>query len=51
MERYSPAHRYPQSFGVKMIFEDPDKDLAIYFDYEVENTNPFKESLYDMPIK
>jgi hypothetical protein len=21
------------------------------FDYEVENTNPFKESLYDMPIK
>lgn len=36
MERYSPAHRYPQSFGVKMIFEDPDKDLAIYFTYEVE---------------
>ena len=36
MERYSPAHRYPQSFGVKMIFDDPDKDLAIYFDYEVE---------------
>lgn len=36
MERYSPAHRYPQSFGVKLIVEDPDKDLAIYFDYEVE---------------
>lgn len=36
MERYSPAHRYPQSFGVKMIFEDPDKDLAIYFNYAVE---------------
>lgn len=36
MERYSPAHRYPQSFGVKLIIEDPDKDLAIYFDYEVE---------------
>ena len=36
MERHSPAHRYPQSFGVKMIFEDPDKDLAIYFAYEVE---------------
>ncbi|MBX3010579.1 MAG: radical SAM protein [Caldilineaceae bacterium] len=36
MERYSPAHRYPQSFGVKLILEDPDKDLAIYFDYAVE---------------
>jgi len=36
MERYSPAHRYPQSFGVRLILEDPDKDLAIYFDYEVE---------------
>ena len=36
MERYSPAHRYPQSFGVKLIVEDPDKDLAIYFDYQVE---------------
>jgi anaerobic magnesium-protoporphyrin IX monomethyl ester cyclase len=36
MERDSPAHRYPQSFGVKVILEDPDKDLAIYFDYQVE---------------
>jgi radical SAM superfamily enzyme YgiQ (UPF0313 family) len=36
MERYSPAHLSPQSFGVKLILEDPDKDLAIYFDYEVE---------------
>jgi anaerobic magnesium-protoporphyrin IX monomethyl ester cyclase len=36
MERYSPAHRYPESFGVKRIIENPDKDLAIYFDYEVE---------------
>lgn len=35
MERYSPAHRYPDSFGVTLILEDPDKDLAIYFDYEV----------------
>lgn len=37
MERYSPAHRFPQSFGVKRIIEEPDKDLAIYFDYEVES--------------
>jgi radical SAM superfamily enzyme YgiQ (UPF0313 family) len=36
MERYSPAHRYPQSFKVKRIIEEPQKDLAIYFDYEVE---------------
>ena len=36
MERYSPAQVAPQSFGVKVILEDPDKDLAIYFDYEVE---------------
>jgi radical SAM superfamily enzyme YgiQ (UPF0313 family) len=36
MERYSPAHLAPQQFGVKLILEDPDKDLAIYFDYQVE---------------
>ncbi|OUC05058.1 hypothetical protein RY27_29610 [Litorilinea aerophila] len=36
MERYSPAHRFPELYGVKRIIEDPDKDLAIYFDYEVE---------------
>ncbi len=36
MERDSPAHRYPASFGVNLIFEDPDKDLAIYFDYDVD---------------
>lgn len=36
MERYSPAHRFPQSFKVKRIIEKPDRDLAIYFDYEVE---------------
>jgi len=35
MERDSPAHRYPESFGVNLIIEDPDKDLAIYFDYDV----------------
>ena len=35
MERDSPAHKYPESFGVKRVFEDPSKDLAIYFDFEV----------------
>jgi anaerobic magnesium-protoporphyrin IX monomethyl ester cyclase len=37
MERDSPAHRFPQSYKVKRILADPDKDLAIYFDYEVES--------------
>lgn len=45
MERYSPAHRFPQSFGVKRIIEEPAKDLAIYFDYEVESG--MNESLSD----
>lgn len=35
MERYSPAHRFPDQFGVNILEED-DKDLAIYFDYEVD---------------
>lgn len=35
MERYSPAHQFPQRFGVSKIIDEPDKDLAIYFDYEV----------------
>jgi anaerobic magnesium-protoporphyrin IX monomethyl ester cyclase len=37
MERYSPAHRSPDQYSVKRIIEEPDKDLAIYFDYEVES--------------
>ena len=36
MERYSPAHRFPQKFGVSRVVEEPEKDLAIYFDYEVD---------------
>jgi anaerobic magnesium-protoporphyrin IX monomethyl ester cyclase len=36
LERYAPAHRFPQRYGIKRIVQDPDKDLAIYFDYEVE---------------
>jgi anaerobic magnesium-protoporphyrin IX monomethyl ester cyclase len=37
MERYSPAHRYPSAYKVTRIIEERDKDLAIYFDYEVED--------------
>ena len=36
MERDSPAHRFPSAYKVKRIIEEPDKDLAIYFDYEVK---------------
>jgi radical SAM superfamily enzyme YgiQ (UPF0313 family) len=36
MERYSPAHRFPQNFGVSRVIEEEEKDLAIYFDYEVD---------------
>jgi anaerobic magnesium-protoporphyrin IX monomethyl ester cyclase len=35
MERYSPAHRFPGAYKVTRIIEERDKDLAIYFDYEV----------------
>ncbi len=35
LERYSPAHQAPREFGITRIIETPDKDLAIYFDYEV----------------
>jgi anaerobic magnesium-protoporphyrin IX monomethyl ester cyclase len=37
LERYSPAHRFPETYGIKRIIEDPARDLAIYFDYEVES--------------
>ncbi|HEY63851.1 MAG TPA: radical SAM protein [Caldilineae bacterium] len=37
LERYAPAHRFPGAYGIKRIIEDPTKDLAIYFDYEVES--------------
>lgn len=35
LERYAPVHRSPARFGVTRIIEDPGRDLAIYFDYEV----------------
>lgn len=37
LERYAPAHLEPAKFGVKRFFENPEKDLAIYFDYEPES--------------
>ena len=37
LERYAPAHLEPAKFGVRRIIESPEKDLAIYFDYELES--------------
>jgi radical SAM superfamily enzyme YgiQ (UPF0313 family) len=37
LERYAPAHLQPAKFGVKRVIEKPERDLAIYFDYEVES--------------
>lgn len=49
MERYSPAHRFPASFKVKRIIEKPERDLAIYFDYEVEEG--MDESMADLVME
>jgi radical SAM superfamily enzyme YgiQ (UPF0313 family) len=35
LERYAPAYRSPEKYGIKHIVRQPDRDLAIYFDYEV----------------
>jgi anaerobic magnesium-protoporphyrin IX monomethyl ester cyclase len=37
LERYAPAHRFPERYGIKRVVKASDKDLAIYFDYEVES--------------
>ena len=37
LERYSPAHLDPARFGIKRVIERPERDLAIYFDYEPES--------------
>ena len=35
LERYSPVHLDPHKFGINRVVDSPDRDLAIYFDYEV----------------
>lgn len=37
LERYAPAHLYPEKFGITKVIEKPENDLAIYFDYELES--------------
>jgi len=36
LERYAPAHRFPEKFGIRHIQTDPQRDLSIYFDYEAD---------------
>ena len=36
LERYAPVHHYPRKYGISRVVQDPDRDLAIHFDYEVE---------------
>jgi len=35
LERYSPVHLDPTRYGVTRIVDQPERDLAIYFDYEL----------------
>jgi hypothetical protein len=35
LERYSPAQRNPGKFGIRRIVAHPERDLAIYFEYEL----------------
>jgi anaerobic magnesium-protoporphyrin IX monomethyl ester cyclase len=37
LERYSPAHLNPGGFGIRRLIEEPDRDLAINFNYEPES--------------
>jgi anaerobic magnesium-protoporphyrin IX monomethyl ester cyclase len=37
LERYAPVYCDPAKYGIKHIVQDPDRDLAIHFDYEVES--------------
>jgi anaerobic magnesium-protoporphyrin IX monomethyl ester cyclase len=37
LERYAPAYCDPETYGIRRIVYDPDRDLAIHFEYEVES--------------
>ncbi len=37
LERYAPAYCDPETYGIRRIVHDPDRDLAIHFEYEVES--------------
>lgn len=35
LERYAPAHLDPARYGITRVIENPDQDLATFFDYEL----------------
>lgn len=37
LERHAPVYCDPAKYGIARIVQDPDRDLAIHFDYEVES--------------
>ncbi len=37
LERYAPAHLRPQDFSIRKVIESPERDLAIYYDYEADS--------------
>jgi radical SAM superfamily enzyme YgiQ (UPF0313 family) len=37
LEIYAPAYYFPEKFGIRSFSKDPKRDLAIYFDYELES--------------
>ena len=37
LERYSPVYLDPTRFGVRRVIENPEQDLAVHFDYELES--------------
>jgi hypothetical protein len=49
LEIDAPAHRYPASFGITRVIDPAEKDLAIYFDYEIATgmDNPMAERVAD----
>ncbi len=45
MEIYSPAYREPAKFGVREIIDNPERDLAIYFEYRLDTATTGQAAL------
>jgi hypothetical protein len=37
LEVFAPAYYYPEKFGIRKIYTDPQRDLAIHFNYDLES--------------
>jgi hypothetical protein len=58
LEIYSPAYREPEKYGITRIYQDPARDLAIYFEYDLASgldeatANKLSDRLVDqLPVK